>query len=418
MTDAQAAGRARYEEREKRLLDAVALKETDRVPFVYFAIFWLAKYGGFTCQEAMYDYDKLSSTARDALVELEPDAFAPPHPTVAMGPAMETLGYKQLLWPGHGVDENVSYQYLDQEYMKADEYEDYVFDPTGFYLRTYLPRVASAFEPFAKLPDFPSVYYFQLIHASRRFAQPDLVGAFETLAKAGNQTRDMLHKSFAFVEEMAKLGFPMAQTATTNAPYDYFADNLRGSKGIMLDTFRNKDKLLEAMDKSIHFLLRGAADVASRSPCKIVFIPIHWGLDGFMSPDHFKTFFWEPFRKLMLGLIERDLIPCAFWQGNCNSRLEVIQDLPPGKAIYWFEQTDMFKAKEVLGDTICIRGNVPASLLNLGTPEDVDAYCKSLIEGVGKGGGFILDGANGIPDEAKVENVRAMAASVRKYAAG
>jgi hypothetical protein len=39
-----------------------------------------------------------------------------------------------------------------------------------------------------------------------------------------------------------------------------------------------------------------------------------------------------------------------------------------------------------------------------------------LIEKVGKGGGFILDGAASIPDEAKPENVLAMARSVRKYA--
>jgi len=46
----------------------------------------------------------------------------------------------------------------------------------------------------------------------------------------------------------------------------------------------------------------------------------------------------------------------------------------------------------------------------------VDSYCKNLIEKVGKGGGFILDGSIGMPDEAKVENVLAMAQSVHKYA--
>ena len=34
---------------------------------------------------------------------------------------------------------------------------------------------------------------------------------------------------------------------------------------------------------------------------------------------------------------------------------------------------------------------------------------------VGRGGGFILDGAIGIPDEALLENVVAMAESVKKY---
>jgi len=73
-------------------------------------------------------------------------------------------------------------------------------------------------------------------------------------------------------------------------------------------------------------------------------------------------------------------------------------------------------AKEVLGDITCIRGNVSSSMLITGTPDDVDAECKRLIKGAGKGGGFILDGAIGLPDEAKVENVVAMAQSVHKYA--
>jgi uroporphyrinogen-III decarboxylase len=84
--------------------------------------------------------------------------------------------------------------------------------------------------------------------------------------------------------------------------------------------------------------------------------------------------------------------------------------------VYWFEQTDLIRAKEILGDTVCLRGNVPTSLLVTGTPEEVDAYCKTLITKVGKGGGFILDGAASIPDEAKPENVMAMAKSVQRYA--
>jgi uroporphyrinogen-III decarboxylase len=76
----------------------------------------------------------------------------------------------------------------------------------------------------------------------------------------------------------------------------------------------------------------------------------------------------------------------------------------------------MFKAKEILGDTVCIQGNVPASILVTGNPEDVDTYCKELIEVCGKGGGFILDGATGgVPDDAKFENVKAMFDAARKY---
>jgi uroporphyrinogen-III decarboxylase len=116
-----------------------------------------------------------------------------------------------------------------------------------------------------------------------------------------------------------------------------------------------------------------------------------------------------------MGMIDRGYIPLVLWEGDCTSRLETIADLPRGKAIYWFERTDLARAKAVLGDVVCLRGNVPPSMLNMGTPDEVREYCRNLIKTVGKNGGFILDGGIGIPDEAKVENVRAMYAAVREF---
>jgi len=179
--------------------------------------------------------------------------------------------------------------------------------------------------------------------------------------------------------------------------------------------YRCPDKLLEALDKVYKLLIRAALKVPRLPGVHLVFIPLHKGLDGFMSEAQFKTFFWPTLKRIMLDLIEAAYTPCPLWEGRCDSRLEIIADIPKGKAVYWFEQSDVIKAKEVLGDRICIRGNVPASLLNLGSPEEVRAYCRNLIEKVGKGGGFILDGATGIPDEAKPENVKAMVNAVTEY---
>ena len=135
-----------------------------------------------------------------------------------------------------------------------------------------------------------------------------------------------------------------------------------------------------------------------------------------MSLDQFKTLLTgRTLRKLMLDLIDAGLIPMPLWEGDCTSRLETIADIPRGKAIYWFERADLVRAKEVLGDVVCLRGNVPNSMMITGTPDEVDAYCRRLIEKVGKGGGLILDAASGIPDESKPENVRAMFEAARRY---
>ena len=103
------------------------------------------------------------------------------------------------------------------------------------------------------------------------------------------------------------------------------------------------------------------------------------------------------------------------WEGDCTSRLELIVDIPKGKAIYWFERSDMVKVKEFLRDRVCIMGLVPSSLLCMAGPQEVKDYCKRLIDIVAKDGGYILNGDIGIPDEAKPANVKAMVDFVKEY---
>jgi uroporphyrinogen-III decarboxylase len=116
----------------------------------------------------------------------------------------------------------------------------------------------------------------------------------------------------------------------------------------------------------------------------------------------------------MVGLIEGGCIPFPALEGHWGSRLKVIQDIPKGKTMWMVDQTDMAKAKETLGKNACLIGNVPSSMLNLGTPQQVKDYCKKLIDTVGKGGGFIM--SNGaFFDEAKPENVKAMVDVTKDY---
>ena len=407
---------ALYEKRTQRVAQAVALQVPDRVPVMYFAMFWHARYAGITCRDAMYDYDRLNAAMRRVLVELQPDMYALPHPMSALGQVMETMGYRQMQWPGHGTAEDVPFQYLDREYMQADEYAEYLFDPTGFYLGKYLPRVAERFGGLARLSDLPGQYYTMLMLGMRHYADARVVESLNAMREAGAEARSMLSSAMTFAKEMADLGFPMSQGASANASFDYFADFFRGSKGIMLDMYRRKDQLLAAMDKAGVFILRQAVAAGSRSPSRFVFIPVHWAFDGFMSLPQFRQFFWPSFRVLLIGLIDAGLIPLVLWEGDCSSRLETIADIPRGRAVYWFERTDLVRAKAALGTEVCLRGNVPASMLVTGKPEEVDAYCRMLIEKVGRDGGLILDGAIGIPDEARPENVQAMFAAPRKYA--
>ena len=178
--------------------------------------------------------------------------------------------------------------------------------------------------------------------------------------------------------------------------------------------YRRPDKLIKACEKLLPFMFEIAVNATKSSGNPRVFIPIHKGLDNFMSLEQFKKFYWPTLRELIIALINEGLNPCPLWEGDCTSRLDVIKDIPSGKACYAFEATHIFKAKGILGDTVCIRGNVPLSILIAGTPEDVKAYCKKLIDTVGKGGGYIMDASTGL-DDAKPENVKAMFKFTKEY---
>ena len=161
-------------------------------------------------------------------------------------------------------------------------------------------------------------------------------------------------------------------------------------------------------------MLGMAVSMAKMSDNPRVFIPLHRGADGFMSLKQFETFYWPTLKGLMIGLIDAGLTPCPFFEGNYDSRLEYLFELPRGKVLGYFDSSDILRVKDVLGNHLCIMGNVPPSLLQTGSPQDVREHCKHLIDNVGKGGGYIMAPRSAI-DEVKPENLKAMIDFTMEY---
>jgi hypothetical protein len=370
-----------------------------------------------TAEEVMYDYDKAYAAYKKTALDFQWDV-ASPFAVTFSGPFLEALDYKQLKWPGHGVPANRTYQFVEGEYMKADEYDAFLDNPSDFIIRTYLPRTCGSLEGLGMLPPITMTipYYLGLFVMFGVASALGTARALESLIKAMSEFTQFTNSMNAFTQEMQEMGFPFIfGGGMSHAPFDTIGDSLRGTHGIMLDMYRQPEKLLATMDRILPDAIQMGVLSAMVAPCPIVFIPLHKGAMGFMSLDQFKTFYWPTLHKLILGLIDFGLVPMVLVEADYTDRLEIIKDIPAGKAIYWFERTDIFKAKEILGDRVCIKGNIPSSLLCTGTPNAVKEYCKKLVDVVGKGGGLIIDGDIGIPDEAKTENVRVMTDFVREY---
>jgi len=181
-----------------------------------------------------------------------------------------------------------------------------------------------------------------------------------------------------------------------------------------MDMYRQPEKLHEAMAKVTPMVVRSAVAMADATGCPVCFMPLHKGDESFMSPRQFETFYWPSFRKVLVGLIEEGIVPLPFAEGRYGARLEVIRDLPRGSTIWSFEDIDMARAKKILGDSACIAGNIPASLMHTGTPAEVKECCRKLIETCAPGGGYILTGAAGM-NEGDPEVLRAIMAAAKEF---
>jgi uroporphyrinogen-III decarboxylase len=405
---------ATYKASINRIKAALRLEKSDRVPVCLFSGMYPWTYAGMTVQEAMYDYEKCVSGYKKFMLDFKPDinfGAAGPGP----GKFYEILDYKLYSWPGHGVGTDSSYQCNETEYMQAHEYDLLITDPSFYFRNFYLPRVFGALSGFEMLPPLTNILeMYGVAFNFIPYGLPPVQNTFKALFEAGAEALKWAGAVGAVDEALATLGFPHVLGGFTKAPFDTIGDTLRGTRGLMMDMFRQPDKLLAALEALTPIMIGMGLGAAKQTGNPVIFMPLHKGADGFLSDEQFKQFYWPTLRAVIMGLIDGGCIPFLAAEGGYNTRLEEIRDLPKGKTIWMFDQADMVKVKEIVGDTLCIFGNVPSTMLQLGTPDEVKDYCKHLIDTVGKDGGFIM-GNGAFFDQAKPENLQAMVAFSKDY---
>jgi Uroporphyrinogen decarboxylase (URO-D) len=379
------------EERARRIRDAMQLKQPDRVPLVMSAGYLLAEMGGVTKQQLLEDPENTQRLLEKAALEFEPDSIHGPMP--ADPTPFLILGDRMTSWPGHGTDPNTQFQFVESEFMKADEYDAFLEDPTDWVLRTYLPRAFEALDGFAQMPPLNLfVFGSYYLHNMGVFTSGPLGESLRALARAAQSMAEGTERLVSNHRRMAALGFPDAflEGPTITAPFDAMSDALRGMYGIMLDIRRQPEKLIAAQDRLTRFELEFAINTCKATGATRAFLPLHRGSDGFMSLEQFEQLYWKHLKHILVTLTENGITPVVFYEGCWDQRLEYLAELPKGKTVGWFQTSDIFRVKEVVGDTMCIVGGMPNSLLKAGPAEEVRAHTKRVCETVGKNGGFIM----------------------------
>lgn len=403
-----------YKVRAQRLVDAYNVEEPDRVP-VHLPIGSLPfNLVGLRMYDAMQDLEKAIQACRDFNKQYAEELDTLAYPMALPGKVLEILDYKLYAIPGYGLSKDApGHQFVEGEYMKVEEYDDFLMDPSNFWLRTYLPRVYGSFESFRNLVPLTDMLEIPMGELMP-LAMPEVQDTLQRMLDAGKELQRRNEIMGRLIDFGPGLGFPAMATRYAFAPFDAIGDTLRGTRGIVTDMFRHRGKLEKAVELMADVTIDSLLRAPSFPTLNCVLFPLHKGADGWMSDEQYGNLYWASLKRVMDALIEEGIIPVMFAEGGYETRLKYLTDFPKGSVVWWFDQTNMAKAKQVLGDKFCIQGNVPSSLICTGTPEQVKEYCRKLIEDCAKGGGYVL-GAGCIPDDPKLESVRAIATAAKEY---
>jgi hypothetical protein len=198
-------------------------------------------------------------------------------------------------------------------------------------------------------------------------------------------------------------------------PFDTFSQG-RNVINFSKDLFTMPDKIGEAATKLADSYASFSILVAKCMRVPRVQLFLHRTSNSFISPRQFESLAFPSIEIVVNRLVDAGITPILHCDGDWLKNLKILRRLPSKKCILQLDGlTDIFRAKEEIGDHMCIFGDVPAAMLVMGSSDEVDEYCHRLIGEVGKGGGFILGAGCEIPSNAKAENLRAMVSAVKKY---
>ncbi len=367
--------------RQERFEAALALERPDRVPVMPLMTAFAARSQGVTQGEAWRDPEKGFKAMLDTFNDLggfdklyKPNLFWP-----MIGGRFCSTPVRVLI-PGRQLPEDALNQIDERELFGRDGYDKLAAVGWNAFWDEYYEKMSGR--------------RIERITVSQNRLLDEYIREVEIY-----HSQDIYPLFGAYVDSTT-MAFSMARTLTQ----------------FTMDLYEVPHKVKAAMDASCDDLIQNALDVVSRTNIPLVFIVLERGSGFYYHPDIFEQFEWPYLQRYVDAFVSEGLTPWFHFDTDWGLNLPYLKQLPKGKCVCDLDSmTDIFKAKEILGGHMCISGDVPASLLTLGTPEEVREYCQRLIDQVGKGGGFFLTTGCECPIDAKFENVKTMIDVAKNY---
>lgn len=212
------------------------------------------------------------------------------------------------------------------------------------------------------------------------------------------------------IQRFEDAGFPVVKDGSLLTPFEMLCGGRSLEAFLMDDIYDIPDKLLAVFDVVHEYnLARYEARFANPETRPYgVWVGGWRGGPGILNPEMFDTFAWPYFADMIDLCIQYGVVPFAHLDSCWDRGMERFLQFPEKKLVMCLDgKTDIRHAKEVVGEKICIMGDVPATLLAFGTAEETYDYCVQLIHDIGPRG-FILCSGCDIPVNAKLENVQMM----------
>ncbi len=376
---------------EERFQAVVRLEEPDRVPLSLMIYY----YGPFHARARMSEYmnrpEVYHRVSRRVYEDLGGwDLYYNINPVTRLVYSFAMM--MRYLYPGKELPDDVMAQVEEFEYMRAEDYDGiledgYCLSDLAFRLRM-LPRFCKDVEGMS--PKRVALLLARDLARQQRFWARDRAWCRRTGAA-------ML---MGYEAEMPFDTFSMARTVV---PFS-------------MDLFQRPEKIRRVALRMAPGFAEYCIRIARLMGVPRVQCYCHRTSNSFISPRQFEELAFPSLQVVVERVADAGMTPILHCDGDWLKNMKILRRLPARKVIIQLDGlTDIFRAKEEIGDHMCLFGDVPAEKLSMGSPAEVEEYCHRLIEEVGRGGGFILAAGCEIPYNAKAENLRAMVRAVRKY---
>lgn len=371
----------------ERIETAMALGKPDRVPVVPIIDFFASRYGGITQQEMFFDLGKADMALGKTIEDL--GHIDGQHLTYSgMGRILLIYFPTPPVLPGvDGQGPDAQFQFVESDLMEPEEYRGLVDRGP----RRWIIDKLRINHPWMSNPLLLARDLATIVRDNLRMRR-----------SAGNWRKSGLDTLVAY-----NIAF---------TPMEYLSLMLRSFDDFILDLFRHPDDVKAACGALLEPLCQMGMLLVKLSGVKRVFLGGARTSASFLSPKLFEQFALPEWERTIHYFLKRGVTPVLHFDSEWTPFFDYFRELPRGKCVLNLDgSSDIFKAKELLGDRMCIMGDVPATMLRLGEPEEVDDYCRRLIMELGADGGFILSSGCTVPIDAKPENVKAMLRSVGRY---